>query len=240
VTVTHPLPADHQGMTTTMTRTDQQIQADVLEELRWDSRVLPNEIGVAAKDGIVSLTGWVDSYSKRWAAERGAHRVRGVQAVVNDLEVRLPVSAERTDPDIAAAVQRALEWDAFVPMQKIDLTVTKGWVSLQGEVEWQYQKRAAERGVRQLSGVRGVTNLITVRPRYQPAPDELRRRVTDALIRSAETDAQRLRIEVDGDRVVLMGVVRAWAEKNEAERIAWSAPGVTAVDNRITVDPAAA
>jgi osmotically-inducible protein OsmY len=236
--VAHPSATDYRGMTTTTTtRTDEQIQADVLEELRWDSRVQPNEIGVTAKDGIVSLTGWVDSYSKKWAAERASHRVRGVRAVVNDLEVRLPIAAERTDPDIAAAARRSLEWDAFVPIQKIELTVAKGWVSLQGEVEWQYQKRAAERAVRRLSGVRGVTNLITVRPRYQPSPDELRRRVADALIRSAETDAQRIDIDVDTDRVILIGTVRAWAEKNEAERIAWSAPGVTAVDNRIIVDP---
>jgi osmotically-inducible protein OsmY len=236
---THPARADDRGMTATMTRTDEQIQIDVLEELKWDSRVQPNEIGVAAKEGIVSLTGWVDSYSKKWAAERSAHRVRGVRAVVNDLEVRLPISAERNDPDVAAAARRALEWDAFVPTQQLDVTVSKGWVSLQGEVEWQYQKRAAERAVRRLSGVRGVTNLITVRPRYRPEPDELRRRVSDALIRSAETDAQRLEIDVDNDRVILLGTVRAWAEKNEAERIAWSAPGVTAVDNRIMVDPMA-
>jgi osmotically-inducible protein OsmY len=235
--VTHPGPTDDRGMTATTTRTDEQIQTDVLAELRWDSRVQPNEVGVAARDGIVSLTGWVDAYSKKWAAERAAHRVRGVRAVVNDLEVRLPVSAERDDPDIAAAARRALEWDAFVPTEKVDVTVSHGWVSLQGEAEWQYQKRAAERAVRRLSGVRGVTNLITVRPRYRPSPDELRRRVSDALIRSAETDARRLQIDVDNDRVVLLGTVRAWAEKNEAERIAWSAPGVTAVDNRITVDP---
>jgi osmotically-inducible protein OsmY len=236
---THPARTDYRGMTATMTRTDEQIQSDVLEELKWDSRVQPNEVGVTAKDGIVSLTGWVDSYSKKWAAERAAHRVRGVRAVVNDLEVRLPISAERNDPDVAGAARRALEWDAFVPTQKLDVTVSNGWVSLQGEVEWQYQKRAAERAVRRLSGVRGVTNLITVQPRYRPSPDDLRRRVSDALIRSAETDAQRLEIDIDNDRVILLGTVHAWAEKNEAERIAWSAPGVTAVDNRIMVDPTA-
>jgi osmotically-inducible protein OsmY len=235
--VTHPGTADDRGMTATTARTDEQIQADVLAELKWDSRVQPNEVGVTANDGIVSLTGWVDGYSKKWAAERAAHRVRGVRAVVNDLEVRLPVSAEREDPDIAAAARRALEWDAFVPTENVDVTVSRGWVSLQGEVEWQYQKRAAERAARRLSGVRGVTNLITVQPPYRPSSDELRHLVSEALTRSAETDAQRLQIDVDNDRVVLLGAVRAWAEKNEAERIAWSAPGVTAVDNRITVEP---
>jgi osmotically-inducible protein OsmY len=236
---THPATADDRGMTATMARTDEQIQTDVLEELRWDSRVQANEVGVTATEGIASLTGWVDSYSKKWAAERAAHRVRGVRAVVNDLEVRLPVAAERDDPDVAAAARRALEWDAFVPTERVEVTVSRGWVSLQGEVEWQYQKRAAERSVRRLSGVRGVTNLVTVRPRYRPEPDDLRRRVADALIRSAETDAERLEIDVDDDRVILLGTVRAWAEKNEAERVAWSAPGVTAVDNRIMVDPTA-
>src|SRR5512135_88624 len=118
----------------TTTRTDEQIQRDVLDELAWDARVRPNEIGVAVTDGVVTLTGWVDSYTKKWAAERAAHRVRGVRAVANDIEVRLSSSAERTDTDIAAAVTRALEWDAFVSVDKLDVTVSKGWVTLQGEV----------------------------------------------------------------------------------------------------------
>src|SRR3982074_938614 len=144
-------------------RTDDQIQLDVLDELKWDARVQPNEIGVAVKDGIVTLLGWVDSYAKRWAAEEAAHRGRGVKAVVNDIEIRLPVTSERNDADIAAAAVRALEWDAFVPVEKLDVTVSKGWVTLQGEVEWQYQKQDAERVVRRLSGVWGVVNLITPR-----------------------------------------------------------------------------
>ena len=171
--------------TVTETITDEQIQRDVLAELKWEPRVAPNEIGVAVKDGVVTLTGWVDSYTKRWAAEEAAHRVRGVKAVANDIEVRLPSSAERTDADIAAAAIRALEWDAFVPIDKLDVTVSKGWVTLKGEVEWQYQKEDAERVVRRLSGVKGVTNLIT----RQAPPDALgaKEKIEQALVRSAQT-----------------------------------------------------
>jgi osmotically-inducible protein OsmY len=140
----------------TETRTDAQIQTDVLAELKWEPRVSPNEIGVAVKDGVVTLTGVVDSYTKRWAAEDAAHRVRGVKAVANDIEVRLSADNERTDGDIAAAAARALEWDAFVPPNSVSVTVSKGWVTLKGEVSWEYQKNDAERVVRRLTGVKGV------------------------------------------------------------------------------------
>jgi osmotically-inducible protein OsmY len=221
---------------TTMIRSDEQIQRDVLDELKWDARVQPNEIGVAVKDGIVALTGWVDSFAKKWVAERAAHRVHGVMAVVNDIEVRLPGSAERSDEDLALAATRALEWDTLVPMEKVELTVSKGTVTLRGEVEWEFERQEAERAVRRLSGVRGVINAITVRPRVTASPQELQQKIENALVRNAETDAQRITIDVDGSKVILRGTVRSWMEKREAERIAWSSPGVTSVDNRIQIE----
>src|SRR5215469_4472374 len=145
-------------------RTDEEIQADVLEELKWDSRVQPNEVGVVVKDGIITLTGWVDSYLKKIAAEEAAHRVRGVKAVANDIEVRLPSSAERTDADLVAAVLSVLQWDAAIPAGKVDVTVSQGWVTLKGEVDHGFQKRDALRAICRLSGTKGITNLITVKP----------------------------------------------------------------------------
>jgi osmotically-inducible protein OsmY len=219
----------------TAARTDVDIQSEVLAELKWEPRVQANEIGVVVKDGVVTLTGWVDSYTKRWAAEEAAHRLRGVKAVANDIEVRLGVGKERTDPEIAAAAARALQWDVLLENEKIDVTVSKGWITLKGAVDWQYKKQEAERVVRNLAGVKGVANLLDVKPKLQPS--EIKKQVEEALVRSAQADAEQITVEVDGSKVILRGKVRAWAERQEAERAAWKAPGVSAVENRITVRP---
>ena len=218
---------------TTAVRSDTQIQADVLAELKWDARVQPNEVGVSVKDGIVTLTGYVDSYTKKWAAEERAHRVAGVKAVANDIQVRLPGSSERTDADLAGAARRALEWNTLVPADRVRVTVSNGFVTLEGDVDWQYERDAAERSVRNLVGVKGVSNLIRVKPNAMP--QNIKERIEQALRRIIEEDARNITVEVEGSKVILRGTVRSWAERQEAERTAWSAPGITSVDNRITI-----
>jgi len=216
------------------TRTDEEIQTDVPEELKWDAHVQPNEIGVVVKDGIVTLTGWVDSYLKKMAAQEAAHRVRGVKAVANDIEVRLPGFAERTDTDLAAAVLNALRWDAAIPAGKVDVTVSQGWVTLKGEVEHAFQVRDAERAVRRHAGAKGVSNLIVVN-RSHVLPTDLKQQIERALVRNAETDARRITVEMEGGKVILRGTVRSSAEKQAAEETAWSAPGVSEVENSIVI-----
>jgi osmotically-inducible protein OsmY len=217
--------------TATFNRTDQEIQTDVLAELRWDLSEVAKDIGVAVKAGVVTLTGTVDTYLNKWKAEQAAHRVTGVTAVANDISVR--TIGERTDSDIAAAAAHALEWNSGIPAERIHVTVEKGWVTLKGEVEWHYQRLEAERIVRGLWGVKGVSNLITVKPLATPA--DLKKKIEDALVRSAQVDANNITIEVQGSKAILRGKVRSWAERKEAERTAWLAPGITSVDNQIRV-----
>jgi len=214
-------------------RTDEEIRSEVIEELKWDRRIQSNEIGVAVKDGIVTLTGWVYSYLKKIAAEEAALRVPSVKAVANDIEVRLPAFPEHTDADIAAAVLNALRWDAAIPTDKVNVTVSEGWVTLKGEIDYYFQKIDAERAVRRITGVKGVTNLITVKP--HTLPSDLKQSIEKALIRNAQTDAKHITVEVQDSKIILRGTVRSYAEKQAAEDTAWSAPGVTEVDNRIVV-----
>lgn len=221
--------------TSTTTRTDQDIQSDVLDELAWEPRVRPSEIGVTVTEGVVTLTGWVDSYAKKYAAERAAHRVARVRAVANDLTVRLPGPAQRTDAELAMAVTRALEWDAFVPVAPIDVTVADGWVTLHGEVEWEYQRRAVERAVGRLTGVRGLSNGLTVRPSVRPDASALTDRIVDALARNAAVHGEQVTVLVRGDTVRLEGLVHSVPEREEIERTVWSAPGINTVHNHLTV-----
>lgn len=216
------------------TPSDIKLQQDVLDELNWDTRVRPNEIGVSVKDGVVTLTGQVDNFLKRWAAQEAALRVRGVRAVANDLEVKLPTVAERTDTELARAVIGALTWDAEIPTQDVHVAVSNGWVTLTGQIDVYFQRDAAERAVRHLAGVRGVSNALTVR-QPTPAPTDVQQRIERALVRNAEIDAAAITVEVQGHKAILKGAVRSYPEKRAAEASARSAPGISEVDNRITI-----
>jgi osmotically-inducible protein OsmY len=218
--------------------TDLEIKRNVEGELHWEPSVNAAEIGVAVKNGIVTLSGYIQSYMERYAAERAAARVADVKAVVNELQVRLPSSSERTDEDIARAAVNALAWSIEVPNDRIKVRVSKGWITLEGTVDWQFQKKAAEKAVRDLTGVRGISNLIDVKPQVKPS--EVKAEIQDALKRSAELDARQITVEAKGDKVILRGTVRSWVERDEAERAAWRAPGVRTVDNQITIGAVAA
>jgi osmotically-inducible protein OsmY len=216
-------------------RPDDEIKRDVEDELRWDPDIDATNIAVAVKGGVATLSGFARSYGQRRAAEAAAKRVAGVLGVANDLEVRLPIIHKRPDPDIARDAVEAIKlWLPF-SYEKIQVIVKDGWVALEGEVEWNYQREDAEKAVSGLRGVKGVNNRIELKPRV--APTEIKRKIEEALRRSAALDAARVEVETRGSEVVLRGTVRSWAERQEAERAAWAAPGVTRVDNRITIRP---
>jgi osmotically-inducible protein OsmY len=215
---------------------DAQLRRDVEDELEWEPSLNATEIGVAVQDGIVTLTGYAPSFTEKRKAERVAKRVRGVQAVAIDVEVRMPGSCERTDAEIARAAVDALKWEITVPDDRITISVSKGWVYLEGDVDWQYQKTAAEDAVHSLVGVRGVTNQIAVKTQASAA--EVKSRIEAAFRRSAELGAQQVRVELHDGKVTLHGQLHSWAERDEADRMAWSAPGVSEVENLIMVTPA--
>jgi osmotically-inducible protein OsmY len=216
-------------------RSDHDIRRDVEDELRWDPDLDPTDIAVAVNSGVVTLAGFVRSYMQKYQAEAAAKRVAGAVGVVNDLEVRLPGIDERPDPEIARDAIARIKSELPFSWEKIRVVVKNGWLTLEGEVEWNYQRQRAEEAVRRVRGLKGVTNSIEVKPRV--APMEIRRKIEEALRRAAELDASRITVETTGNEVILRGTVRSWAERQEAERAAWAAPGVAKVDNRIIVSP---
>ena len=221
-------------MKTLIEKSDIELKTDVLTELKYEPAVNVADIGVLVKDGTVTLNGFATSYGEKWNAVHAAKRVSGVNAIADDIVVKLPNSWERNDGDIAAAVANRLDWSSSVPTGAATVMVRDGFVTLEGEVEWWYQKNAAENAVRDLTGVKGVTNLITIKPRVVASAIETS--IEDAFERNALIDAEGVNVETSGNKVTLSGTVRNYAERDEAQRVAWAAPGVFSVDNQLTVE----
>jgi osmotically-inducible protein OsmY len=215
-------------------RSDFDIKRDVDDELRSDPDIDATDIAITVKDGVVTLTGFVRSFRQKRQAEEDVKRVAGVSGVANNIEVRLPIIQRRPDPEIARDAVEAIKRDLPFSWEKIKVIVQDGWITLEGDVEWQYQREWAERAVAHVRGVKGVIDDIELRPRV--APVEIRRKIEEALRRAAEIDASRITVEANGSEVILRGTVRSWAERTDAERTAWRAPGVSQVDNRIRVE----
>jgi len=213
---------------------DLELRQLVIDELDFEPSINAANIGVSVEKGVVTLTGHVASYVEKIAAERAAERVKGVKAIAQEIEVRYPDHQKRSDDEIAQRAVNILHWSVQVPEGSIHVKVEKGWVTLGGAVEWQYQRLAAESSVRKLSGISGVSNLIEIRPRVAAA--DVHRKIMDSLERNAEIEANSIRVIVDNDKVTLEGKVKAWYERGLAERAAWSAPGVKVVEDRLTLD----
>lgn len=214
-------------------KTDADLKRDIEDELEWDPAVRAAAIGVAVKDGVATLTGHIETYAEKHAAEKAVRRVAGVKAIALELDVRLSPEHRRSDTDIALAAEQSLKWNTLVP-DKIRLTVEKGWITLRGEVEWDFQRRSAENAVRSLTGVVGISNQVTLKPAPVKAED-LQTRIADALKRQVEREIDNIEIRVDGSTVTLRGHVNSWHERDAAGGAAWSAPGVLVVVNELRV-----
>jgi len=217
-------------------RTNEQTHHDVLDELRWDTRVEETEVGVEVDNGVVTLTGTVSSYAKKVAASEAAHRVSGVLDVANDIQVKIPGGFTRTDTEIAQAVRGALEWNVLVPDHQIRSTVADGWVTLEGVVAYLSEREDAERAVRNLSGVRGVVNKLVINP-TDVAPTDVRMVIEDALERRADREADRIDVNVNNGTVTLSGSIKSWEEEQAIVSAVSHAPGVVSVKDHLTISP---
>ncbi|HTR39069.1 MAG TPA: BON domain-containing protein [Bryobacteraceae bacterium] len=212
---------------------DEALLSDIIREFKWDPQITSKDIGGSIKDGVVTIYGFVSSYMEKDAAERAAKRVRGVRAVANDLELKPQFT--RTDPEIARDVVQDMVNHIFLPADRVTVTVRNGWVTLEGIVDWQYQRKLAEDSAKKIRGVMGITNNIVLKPRVSTT--DVKTNIEQALQRNALVDAHGVTVQADGTLVRLSGTVRSWAEKEQADEAAWSAPGVTSVDNQIVIMP---
>lgn len=214
-------------------KTDAQLKKDVMAELEWDPAIRASQVGVAVKDGVITLSGHLDTYAEKSAVERAVARVAGVQAIAVEMDVKLEPNHRRNDAEIASAAEASFKWHALIPAERIRVKVEKGWVTLSGEVDWEYQRHNAEKAVRNLLGVTGVSNAITLKA--QTAPANITGRIKEALTRQAEEEAKHIEVSVKGSKAVLQGTVHSWAELSAAAGAVWAAPGISEVVNELRV-----